>query len=65
MRKAKIRLEDLDYSGIDHLLQAYGGMGSFSDLMVSPEHQDRFAALRTQVWELAEDIRRNHTPNSD
>jgi hypothetical protein len=39
-------------------------MGSFNDLMVSPEHQDRLAALRTQAWKLAEDIKRDRTIDS-
>ena len=57
MGRAKTRLEDRDYSGIEHLLRAYGGMGSFNDLMVYPERQDQLEALRTQAWELAEEIK--------
>jgi hypothetical protein len=62
--EAKARLENLDYSGITHLLRAYGGMGSFNDLTVSPEHQSRLEMLRTQAWELAAEIKRDHTPGS-
>ena len=57
MREIKTRLEDQDYSGIEYLLRAYGGMGSFNDLMVYPERQDQLEALRTQAWELAEEIK--------
>jgi hypothetical protein len=64
MAKAKARLEDLDYSGIEYLLRAYGGMGSFNDLMVSPERQDRLEAFRTQAWELATEIKRGRTLDS-
>ena len=34
--RAKARLENSDYSGIEYLLQAYGGMGSFNDF-VAPQ----------------------------
>jgi hypothetical protein len=61
MTKAKTWLEDLDYAGIEYLLRAYGGMGSFNDLMVSPERQDRLAALHTQAWAPAAEIKRDHT----
>jgi hypothetical protein len=64
MQRAKMRLEDRDYSGIEYLLSAYGGMGSFNDLMVSVERQDHFGALRTKAWELAEEIKRDHTVDS-
>lgn len=64
MRKTKERLEGLDYSGIETLLSAYGGMGSFNDLIVDPKHQDNFEALRTRAWELAEEIKGDHTIES-
>ena len=31
---SKSRLTNSDYSGIEHLLGAYGGMGSFTDLVI-------------------------------
>lgn len=34
--RAKARLENSDYSGIEYLLQAHGGMGSFNDF-VAPQ----------------------------
>ena len=34
MRKSKSRLEASDFSGITHLLEAYGGMESFNDLII-------------------------------
>lgn len=33
MRKARALLIDSDYSGITYLLSAYGGTGSFNDLV--------------------------------
>ncbi|MDF1838055.1 MAG: hypothetical protein P1V35_09320 [Planctomycetota bacterium] len=48
------RLKASDFSGIEHLLRAYGGMGSINDLMLSPD----LARLRTDAYDLAEDIRK-------
>ena len=66
-------LEKSDFWGIEKLLQAYGGMGSFNDLMLSQpskictvesakelgKKDDRLSDLRTRAYELATDIRRN------
>ena len=72
--RAKARLENSDYSGIEYLLQAYGGMGSFNDF-VAPQRaiegqptgkpgyfelNDEIDALRTKAWEIATDIKRSH-----
>jgi hypothetical protein len=78
MRTAKARLENSDYSGVEYLLNAYGGMGSFNDLIIGQRHQDgksswlperedkndRLDQLRSQAWELAEYIKRNHAIDS-
>ncbi|WP_201279547.1 DUF6966 domain-containing protein [Pandoraea fibrosis] len=72
--RAKARLENADYSGIEYLLQAYGGMGSFNDFVAAQsaidgqptgkpgyvELDDEIDGLRTKAWELATDIKRNH-----
>jgi len=34
MQKAKARLLNSDYSGVEYLLSAYGGMGSLNDLVL-------------------------------
>jgi hypothetical protein len=74
MQRARTRLVSSDFSGIDYLLGAYGGMGSFNDLILGqtsvdgafawkPGHEslnERFSALRTKAFELAEFIKRNH-----
>jgi len=74
MRQSRRRLLDSDYSGIKHLLSAYGGMGSFSDLIISQSYENgqfqwkeehveknkRLNELRGKAWELADRIRRNH-----
>jgi hypothetical protein len=72
--RAKARLENSDYSGVEYLLQAYGGMGSFNDFVAGQsfaagqftwksgyvELNNEIAALRSTAWELATDIKRNH-----
>lgn len=68
------RLRNSDYSGIELLLSAYGGMGSFNDLVICQSYEDglfrwkesytekndKLDVLRGKAWELADDIRRNH-----
>lgn len=72
--RAKARLENLDYSGVEYLLSAYGGMSSFSDFIAAQgsvdgqfawkpgyvELNDELDALRSKAWELATDIKRSH-----
>lgn len=74
MLQAKARLEQADYSGVEYLLGAYGGMGSFNDLVLGQtlangrfawraghiELNERLGALRSKAWELAEAIKRRH-----
>ena len=59
-----------DDSGIQHVLGAYGGMGSVNDLVLgqgsdngvfawkpgAQKLNNRFAALRSRAWELAQEI---------
>ena len=58
------RLKGGDGSGIAHLLGAYGGMGSFNDVLAEiagasrDERADRARALRAKAWTLADEIRR-------
>src|ERR1051326_700100 len=74
MLKAKASLEGSDYSGIEYLLSAYGGMGSFNDLILGQtmensafawkqgyvELNEKLDALRGEAWQLAQAIKRNH-----
>ena len=65
------RIENSDLSGVDHLLGAYGGMGSFNDLVLSPpnapvtmtdefrELNDRLDELRSELYRLARAVRSN------
>ena len=74
MRKSRARLLNSDYYGIENLCSAYGGMGSFTDLVICQSYEngeirwkdrhveknDRLNELRRKAWELADHIRRNH-----
>lgn len=63
-------IERADFSGVESLLRAFGGMGSFSDLTLTAanghsvedseefEVNDRLHTLRTRLYELADEIRR-------
>lgn len=73
MRRARTRLLAGDGSGADFLLSAYGGMGSFNDVVLGqhydsngfswkPGHvelNDRFDELRGAAYTLAQQIRRS------
>lgn len=72
-RKARTRLLDSDYSGVEYLLSAYGGMGSLNDLILgqsqkgdivewTPSHvelNEKFSVLRNKAWELANVIKQS------
>lgn len=74
IKDAFARISGDDYSGIEKLLGAYGGMGSLNDLVLGqvyangefswkPGHvalNEQFSALRSRAWELANDIRREN-----
>ena len=67
------RIESSDLSGVDYLLRAFGGMGSFNDLILMSANghsvsdanyrdvNDRLDSLRSRLYELANDVRRNAT----
>jgi hypothetical protein len=73
MRVSKSRIEASDFSGITHLLGAYGGMGSFNDLILGQNMQrgkivwkdnqtelnEELSRLRNEAWELATYIKRS------
>ena len=72
MLEAKNNLSN-DY-GIEHILAAYGGMGSFNDLIIyrktkngrlkrsisNQMRNNKLDRLRNRAWELADHIRRNY-----
>ena len=63
------RLESGDAYALDHLLSAFGGMGSLSDLVLHPLNghdiaeadldasNQQLGALRTEVWSAATNLR--------
>jgi len=71
LRNALNLIQAGDYAGIEHLQRAYGGMGSFNDLVLAAingrqvSDKDREAInrkldnLRTELYELVEFIRHN------
>ena len=73
MRKARAHVMNSDYYGVEYLLSAYGGMGSFNDLVLGqttingafawkPGHvelNNKFDALRAQAAKLAHEIKRS------
>ncbi|MBX3652140.1 MAG: hypothetical protein KF771_12285 [Burkholderiales bacterium] len=43
-----------DFYGVEHLLQAFGGMGSFNDFgLGDPDKDSRIDALRGSIYDLA------------
>ena len=62
---AKHRLLNSDYSGIEKMYSAFGGMGSFNDFVLREEKNDKSAntqlrQLQKMIYELVVDIRKNH-----
>ena len=59
MQEARVRLlRDDQYSGVTFLLGAYGGMGSFNDLVLGNDPSNtRFEQLRERAWALADQMR--------
>lgn len=65
------RIENDDFSGVEHLHGAFGGMGSFNDLIIMSANghailnneyravNARLDGLRHELYELAEYIRHN------
>jgi len=68
------RLANSDYSGVEQLLGAYGGMGSFNDLVIgqsivcgkfswkpgAEDANDRLSELRGKAFALAQHIKHHH-----
>ena len=64
------RIRAGDFSGVTHLLSAYGGMGSFNDLILDPTNghlvdagdvgrvNASLSVLKSRAWSLATDISR-------
>lgn len=55
MERSRHLIRASDFAGIELLLSAYGGMGSFNDI----QGNVRLDRLRNRAYEFAESIRRN------
>jgi hypothetical protein len=78
IRQSRERLQSSDCSGIEHFRSAYGGMGSFNDLIICQNYENgkfywedghveknnRLNELRGKAWELADEIWRNRTKSN-
>lgn len=74
LESSKTRLINSDYSGVEHFLSAYGGMGSFNDLVIgqtmidgefqwkesATKNNDKLSRLRTSAYDIANYIKQNH-----
>ena len=70
MRESLKRINNSDFSGVTHLLGAYGGMGSFNDCVLvncSPEQEkgsapakdnDKLNELSSRAYSLATEIKK-------
>ena len=75
LEKDKALIEHSDAAGLDHLLSAFGGMGSLNDVFIcqSNDHDiteqetsfvnNRLYALRSRLYELAEEAQKEITEN--
>ena len=75
MQKVKARLLNSDYSGIEYLLSAYGGMGSLNDVVLGQSYNngvftwkhehaelnEKFTSLSSRAYELANAIKQSQS----
>jgi hypothetical protein len=53
------RIADDDLFGVEHLLQAFGGMGSLNDLvLVEPDKDAKLRALCSRIYDQASALRK-------
>jgi hypothetical protein len=59
LRKDSAFVRRGDFYGIEHLLAAFGGMGSINDLVLpDPQDDAHFRSLRSSIYAQAEALRR-------
>ena len=59
LEKDRTLIANGDFYGVEHLLQAFGGMGSFNDFGVGePEKDARIDALRGTIYDHAAALKR-------
>ncbi len=66
MKQVESRIEAADYSGVEKLLLAYGGMGSFNDFCLKKitKENSNFSELQNKAWELATEIKHSYESNT-
>ena len=66
MRKSISLIEAGDYTGIEHFLTAFGGMGSFSDYCIRTTRRsnENFSTLQSASYDLAWKIKREYEQNT-
>ena len=66
MDQAREYLLASNFSGVEKVLNAYGGMGSFNDVYLNKitRKNKNFSELQTLAWELAADIKREYETNT-
>ncbi|MCG7563120.1 hypothetical protein [Pseudoalteromonas sp. McH1-42] len=62
MQEARKRIIQSDFSGVEKVLGAYGGMGSFNDYYLSrtTRKNERFSSLQSKAWSLATEIKHEY-----
>ncbi len=59
LEKDRGLVADGDFYGVEHLLRAFGGMGSFNDVVLGEAERDaRLDALRGALYDCAASVRR-------
>ncbi|MGQ8367504.1 DUF6966 domain-containing protein [Glaciecola sp. 1036] len=66
MRQAKGCIQSSYFSGIEKVLNAYGGMGSFNDVCLKKvtRANENFSELQGKAWSLATEIKREYESNT-
>ncbi|WP_041324054.1 DUF6966 domain-containing protein [Saccharophagus degradans] len=60
MSRARELIVASDFSGVERVLNAYGGMGSFNDISLKKitKKNCNFSKLHNRAWELSKEISR-------
>jgi hypothetical protein len=73
LEKDKQRIAKADFYGVEHLLSAFGGIGSLNDLYICKENghrieedqvpsvNDKLIQLTSEIYSIAEEIRKGLT----
>ncbi|MEZ9426584.1 DUF6966 domain-containing protein [Vibrio lentus] len=66
MSKARKLILESDFGGVEKVLGAYGGMGSFNDTYLKniTKQNESFSNLQTRAWELAIEIKQEYESNT-